>query len=93
MNSELMEEVSVYLWARDRNLWKHAAFPIWLEVRAHDFFSKETDPFIAKNGHCCPIAVVACYSGSSQDDHNVRRVPRNNLSTYQQITVVGGHDR
>lgn len=24
-----------------------------------------------KNAPCCPIAVVGCYSGSSQDDHNV----------------------
>lgn len=25
-----------------------------------------------KNAPCCPIAVVACYSGSSADDHHVR---------------------
>ena len=25
-----------------------------------------------KSAPCCPIAVVACYSGSSQEDHNVR---------------------
>jgi len=24
-----------------------------------------------ENAPCCPIAVVACYSGSSQDDHNL----------------------
>jgi len=26
-------------------------------------------PIWLENGHCCPIAVVACYSGSSQEDH------------------------
>lgn len=28
-------------------------------------------PIWLENGHCCPIAIVACYSGSSQDDHNL----------------------
>ncbi|KII95931.1 hypothetical protein PLICRDRAFT_233443 [Plicaturopsis crispa FD-325 SS-3] len=28
-------------------------------------------PIWLENGHCCPIAVVACYSGSSQDDHHL----------------------
>ena len=25
-----------------------------------------------QNAPCCPIAILACYSGSSQDDHHVR---------------------
>ncbi|KAF8665571.1 hypothetical protein AX16_000029 [Volvariella volvacea WC 439] len=29
-------------------------------------------PVWLENAPCCPIAIVACYSGSSQDDHNVR---------------------
>jgi len=28
-------------------------------------------PIWLDNAHCCPIAVVACYSGSSQDDHHL----------------------
>ncbi|KAG6833840.1 hypothetical protein H0H87_011774 [Tephrocybe sp. NHM501043] len=28
-------------------------------------------PIWLENAPCCPIAVVACYSGSSQDDHNL----------------------
>jgi len=28
-------------------------------------------PIWLVNAHCCPIAVVACYSGYSQDDHNL----------------------
>jgi len=28
-------------------------------------------PIWLENGHCCPIAVVACYSGSSHDDHTL----------------------
>ncbi|KAJ8697949.1 hypothetical protein PTI98_004716 [Pleurotus ostreatus] len=28
-------------------------------------------PIWLENAHCCPIAVVACYSGSSQDDHHL----------------------
>ncbi|KAG5716061.1 hypothetical protein E4T56_gene10797 [Termitomyces sp. T112] len=28
-------------------------------------------PIWLENALCCPIAVVACYSGSSQDDHNL----------------------
>ncbi|KAL0949126.1 hypothetical protein HGRIS_009210 [Hohenbuehelia grisea] len=28
-------------------------------------------PIWLENGHCCPIAVVACYSGSSQEDHTL----------------------
>ncbi|KAL0580791.1 hypothetical protein V5O48_001256 [Marasmius crinis-equi] len=30
-----------------------------------------TNSFILKNASCCPIAVVACYSGSSHDDHHL----------------------
>ncbi|KAJ7047677.1 hypothetical protein C8F04DRAFT_17369 [Mycena alexandri] len=29
-------------------------------------------PIWLENAPCCPIAIVACYSGSSQDDHRVR---------------------
>jgi hypothetical protein len=29
---------------------------------------------LLQNAPCCPIAVVACYSGSSADDHHVCRV-------------------
>ncbi|KAF7355039.1 hypothetical protein MSAN_01419400 [Mycena sanguinolenta] len=28
-------------------------------------------PIWLENAPCCPIAVVACYSGSSQDDHRL----------------------
>ncbi|PPR02454.1 hypothetical protein CVT24_002003 [Panaeolus cyanescens] len=28
-------------------------------------------PIWLQNAPCCPIAIVACYSGSSQEDHNV----------------------
>jgi len=28
-------------------------------------------PIWLENAPCCPIAIVACYSGSSQDDHNL----------------------
>jgi len=28
-------------------------------------------PIWLENAHCCPIAVVACYSGSSHDDHHL----------------------
>ncbi|KAK7060215.1 hypothetical protein VNI00_000980 [Paramarasmius palmivorus] len=28
-------------------------------------------PIWLENAHCCPIAVVACYSGSSQEDHHL----------------------
>jgi len=28
-------------------------------------------PIWLENGHCCPIAIVACYSGSSYDDHHL----------------------
>lgn len=28
-------------------------------------------PIWLENAHCCPIAVIACYSGSSNDDHNL----------------------
>ena len=28
---------------------------------------------LLQNAPCCPIAVVACYSGSSVDDHHVCR--------------------
>jgi len=28
-------------------------------------------PIWLENAHCCPIAVIACYSGSSQEDHHL----------------------
>ena len=44
-------------------------------------YAYTSSPFLLSNPHlkfqnalCCPIAVIACYSGSSKDDHHVCRL-------------------
>ena len=39
-------------------------------IRCQIHLNKETWP-LSKNAPCCPIAIAAAYSGSSQEDHNV----------------------
>ncbi|KAF9076499.1 hypothetical protein BDP27DRAFT_1255388 [Rhodocollybia butyracea] len=47
-------------------------------------------PIWLENAPCCPIAVVACYSGSSQEDHNlVSTTVRDYLNKI--IRNSGGH--
>ena len=49
--------------------------------------------FDFQNAPCCPIAVVACYSGSSQDDHNVSECFVDFLSShFSQLVVTTIHD-
>ncbi|KDQ64949.1 hypothetical protein JAAARDRAFT_75369 [Jaapia argillacea MUCL 33604] len=55
-----------------REFLQGGAFPIWLEVIRVSFPLR---PILnwnnGKVAPCCPIAVVACYSGSSVDDHHL----------------------
>ena len=45
-------------------------------THAHTLPFSVEDPSYLKfqNALCCPIAVIACYSGSSKDDHHVCRL-------------------
>ena len=41
-----------------------------------------------QNAPCCPIAIVACYSGSSQDDHHVRAPHCPSSAPRASLTVI-----
>jgi len=51
---------------------------------------------LLQNAPCCPIAVVACYSGSSADDHHVCRTvyisPESDVYHPQQMVVSSVRD-
>ncbi|GJE84938.1 hypothetical protein PsYK624_010140 [Phanerochaete sordida] len=47
------------------------AFPIWLEACVTSDGVLQGLTQYTQNAPCCPIAVVACYSGSSVDDHHL----------------------
>ncbi|KAF9057450.1 hypothetical protein BJ165DRAFT_1520825 [Panaeolus papilionaceus] len=39
-------------------------------------------PIWLENAPCCPIAIIACYSGSSQDDHNSPQLVSTSVRDY-----------
>jgi len=59
-------------------------------------------PIWLENAPCCPIAVVACYSGSSQDDHNLvittvrdylNKLARNSAAPTTPVPAVPSEDK
>ncbi|KAJ7591394.1 hypothetical protein C8J56DRAFT_561708 [Mycena floridula] len=56
----------------------HSSFYVEKGIRANNGIQTDSlrvhggaFPIWLENGHCCPIAIVACYSGSSQEDHSL----------------------
>lgn len=74
VNCALMVVVSAFVYEVYRLglLWLQH-FPSGWRYPSYGSLSESLDlTIISKNAPCSPIAVIACYSGSSQDDHHVR---------------------